>query len=138
MMGFDVWGGDCSEHDYLELCSASQKYAQGSWHVLFSDNELVSSIIEYQNCWGLDAGYLGFGSVCTAPQFRRQGYASLLLSHRIQNAKALGFQGIYLFSDIDPALYEKLGFEIVAGCEEMGMMFLSLGGRAQVVAPSYF
>ena len=35
-------------------------------------------------------------------------------------------------------LYEKLGFEIVTGCEEMGMMFLSLGGPLQAVAPSYF
>ena len=57
MMGFDVWGGDCSEHDYLELCSSSQKYALGNWYVLSHEGELVSSVIEYQNCWGLDAGY---------------------------------------------------------------------------------
>ncbi len=57
MMGFDVWGGNCSEHEYLELCRNSQKYEQGTWYVLSRENELVSSLIEYQNCWGLDAGY---------------------------------------------------------------------------------
>ena len=57
MMGFDVWGGDCSVHDYLELCGNSHKYALGSWYVLSHEGDLVSSVIEYQNCWGLDAGY---------------------------------------------------------------------------------
>ena len=84
------------------------------------------------------SGAPGIGSVSTVPDCRRQGFASLLLSHRIQDAKAQGFQGIYLFSDIDPTLYEKLGFEAVTGSEQQGMMFLSLGGPLQAVAPSYF
>ena len=37
MMGFDAWSEGQSEADYLERCTSSPKYPQGTWYVLESD-----------------------------------------------------------------------------------------------------
>ena len=53
---------------------------------------------------------LGIGAVFTQPKFRRQGLAAQLLNTVLADAKQRGFDAAILYSDIEPAYYEALGF----------------------------
>ena len=56
---------------------------------------------------------LGIGAVFTPPELRRRGYARALLEALLSAARAAGTELAMLFSEIDPAYYEKLGFRLV-------------------------
>ncbi len=119
-MGFDVWGDGISYEEYLVGCRESQKYQAGTWYVLIDNEQILSSLIVYQNKFGLKDDCFGIGSVATPNRLRRRGYASNLVNlvktelfaHR--NCKA-----IFLYSDIDQQFYSKLGFITVKGCDCM-------------------
>jgi N-acetylglutamate synthase-like GNAT family acetyltransferase len=103
MMGYDTWGKAETKEAYLAECQGSSKYQRGIWWVLSDQETLFSSLIVYN----LEDNCLGIGSVATDPIYRHKGHASSLLKAFIEthsNDKLL------LFSDIDPAFYEKIGF----------------------------
>jgi len=54
--------------------------------------------------------FVGLGAVYTQKRFRNQGYASQLVELAIDKAVAEGADGMFLFSDIDPAFYTRFGF----------------------------
>jgi len=138
MMGYDVWGGQDSEDTYIEACEASEKYKQGSWYCLEKNNELVSSLISYKNCFGLSEKYCGLGSIATAPTHRRKGYAMVLIAQYLKLLKSENMAGIFLFSDINPYMYSKFGFTLVENYEDQGLMYLSLNGSGAIEIPKYF
>lgn len=105
MMGFDVWADGASEDDYLEGCHNSPKYKKGSWWVLEDQGKLVSSLIVYN----LGEGIYGIGSIATPPECRRQGYASRLTESVSEELEEQA-KAIFLFADIKPEFYEKLGY----------------------------
>ena len=55
------------------------------------------------------SGDLNLLSVWTAPEYRRMGIASALLTEAFSRAKALGAKEAYVISDLP--FYEKLGFQ---------------------------
>lgn len=52
----------------------------------------------------------GIGAVFTHPEERGRGYASAMLGALLDEERAAGHDLAFLFSDIHPAFYEKLGF----------------------------
>lgn len=52
----------------------------------------------------------GIGAVFTDPQYRGRGYATAMLGGLLDRERAEGRDFAYLFSDIHPAYYERLGF----------------------------
>jgi len=138
MMGFDVWSDGESVDDYLKGCESSSKYKQGRWYCLEQKNAVVSSLISYENCFGLAEKYYGLGSVATLPLQRGKGHASFLIQQYVELLNANCAAGIFLFSDIDPSIYMKLGFELVKGHEEQGLMSLNLNGEMINKYPDYF
>ncbi|MFT3770851.1 MAG: GNAT family N-acetyltransferase [Minicystis sp.] len=56
---------------------------------------------------------VGIGAVFTKPSMRGRGVASTLLGHVMSEARDLGYEAATLYSDIDPAFYERLGFVAV-------------------------
>lgn len=52
----------------------------------------------------------GFGAVYTHPRARGQGYAAALIHFVRQHYAKVGIEDFILYSDIDPAFYERLGF----------------------------
>jgi len=138
MMGFDVWSDGESVDDYLKGCNSSNKYKQGQWYCLERKNEVVSSLISYDNCFGLAEKYYGLGSVATQPSQRGKGYASSLIQQYVDLLNADSAAGVFLFSDINPSIYAKLGFNLVEGYEEQGLMSLNLNGRMIIKFPDYF
>jgi hypothetical protein len=53
---------------------------------------------------------LGIGAVFTPPARRGRGAAQRLLETLLETAEAEGFEYAMLFSEIDPAFYERLDF----------------------------
>ena len=111
MMGFDVWRDGLSREEYLAACQISPKFEKGKWWVLeTAEGKIMSSLITYS----LAKGVVGLGSIATDYEFRKQGFASELIRQVItylEGSKAV--QAFFLFSDIDPTFYEKLGFGVV-------------------------
>ena len=107
LMGYDAWGDGETQAEYLNICSSSPKYARGRWYVLANgDERLVSSLITYK----LAPDVFGLGSIATLPGLRRQGLAARLIEGVLHAMKDEGAKAVFLFSDIDPQYYEKLGF----------------------------
>ncbi len=52
----------------------------------------------------------GIGAVFTPPALRGRGYASAMLGALLDQERAAGRDFVFLFSDIHPAFYERLGF----------------------------
>ena len=108
MMGFDVWSGNATVEEYLNSCRDSKKYSQGRWMILEKDGALLSSLIIYD----LNREWAGIGSIATPKELRRQGFAAELISGVIKQLQSSSeLSTVFLFSDINPAYYNRFGFE---------------------------
>ncbi len=77
------------------------------------DGELVSSCKRYQRelrCGERVFRAAGIGAVFTPEAQRGRGYATALFGALLDAERASGTDLVYLFSDIHPAFYERLGF----------------------------
>jgi N-acetylglutamate synthase-like GNAT family acetyltransferase len=109
MMGYDVWAEGATEEAYLADCRNSPKYKTGNWYKLVANTgELLASMIIYplDEIGGRSA--CGFGSVATAIEQRRKGYAHKMLE--LANRDCEDYDAIFLYSDINPEYYQRLGF----------------------------
>ncbi|WP_439424721.1 GNAT family N-acetyltransferase [Oenococcus alcoholitolerans] len=107
LMGYDAWGKSDSITVYLQECRLSTKYQRGTWWVLEEKGQLLSSLIIYD----LSDHVLGIGSVSTYPARRHKGYATTMLIKFMTRYSDCSF---FLFSDIDPSFYSRLGFQAVS------------------------
>jgi ribosomal protein S18 acetylase RimI-like enzyme len=108
MMGFEVWAEGESHSEYLKGCFSSTKYMRGKWYVLEGPNgDLLSSLITYS----FDSQLSGIGSIATVPSMRNKGYATYLTQTVLEHLKGNGVATVFLYSDINPKLYENFGFE---------------------------
>lgn len=113
LMGFDSWGNGETVDKYLARCYTSPKYKIGKWFVLEKRGTIVASLIVYKDTLNLAANCFGIGSLTTAKNHRNKGYASLLVSQVCQILQSEKGIAVYLFSDIGPDFYQRLGFEQV-------------------------
>jgi predicted N-acetyltransferase YhbS len=108
-MGYDAWADGDGVDAYLASCAASPKYARGRWLVLEEGGTLLSSLIVYD----LGGPAAGLGSIATAPERRGRGYASALVGAAAGAIEGAGKRRVFLFSDIGPEFYERLGFRVL-------------------------
>lgn len=113
LLGFDAWGEGKTEQEYLEALRPIARYDTGTWYVLDGVSGPAAALIVYRSGLNLPEGCWGIGSVATAPEYRRQGYAAVLIRHVIDLASCAAARGIYLFSGVDTAYYARFGFECV-------------------------
>ena len=117
LMGFDVWGEEGNtKEQHIDFCQkrVEYKYKYGNWYVLEDKGKIKSSLICYRNAFGLAPRAVGIGSVATVPEFRKQGYMAHLLSKSIfMESQLEKVDYFFLFSDIDPYVYQKHGFIIL-------------------------
>jgi len=137
LMGYDVWSDDDDAETYLNGCRHSNKYAAGEWFVWDVDGEPVASLIVFSDDYQLDPGCYGIGSVATDPQHRGQGYASALLKAVVSVLAERQPKAIFLHSDIDPAFYQRFGFELQAADGRCMMLVIEPGFQYQRL-PDYF
>ncbi len=142
-MGFSTWGDGLSKEGYLKACHESEKYQQGSWYILEKESKPVSSLIIYENLFNLPEECFGIGSVATCEDQYRKGYASKLVKEVSEKFKEQGARGIFLFSDINPEFYKKLGFKSISASqpyEDTTCMILPFNHKEHLFlqAPNYF
>lgn len=80
---------------------------------LMIDGELVASCKRYQRelrCGERTLRAVGIGAVFTPEEQRGRGYATAMLGALLDDERAAGTGLVFLFSDIHPAFYERLGF----------------------------
>ncbi|KEQ19617.1 hypothetical protein GZ78_06895 [Endozoicomonas numazuensis] len=143
LMGFSTWGDGLAKEDYLKECHESEKYQQGHWYVLEKESKPVSSLIIYENLFNLPEACFGIGSVATHEDQYRRGYASKLVKEISKKFKELDARGIFLFSDINPEFYRKLGFESITAnqpYDDTTCMVLPFKSREHLLLkmPDYF
>jgi GNAT superfamily N-acetyltransferase len=80
---------------------------------LVEDGRIVSSCKNYDREIRWNGEWLsatGIGAVYTPDAFRGRGYASLMLGALLDAERAAGRDVAYLYTDIHPVFYERLGF----------------------------
>ena len=112
-----LWGAKRSFETYLDDFHAIADSAYGKRRRftvgLRVDGRIACSCKLYDRelHWGAKTlRATGIGAVFTAPAFRGRGYASAMLGALLDEERAAGRDLAYLFSDIHPAFYERLGF----------------------------
>ena len=112
-----LWAGSRTYDEYvadLQEIAASPYGAKRFRTVgLHLDGRLVCSFKRYErelHCGEHTLRAFGIGAVFTPPEERGRGYASAMLGAVLDAERAAGIDIAYLFSDIHPVFYERLGF----------------------------
>jgi len=95
------------------------------------DSRLVSSCKRYERelrCDGQTFRAVGIGAVFTPPALRGRGYATALVGALLDSERASGIDLAYLFSNIHPLFYERLGFTALPS-RAISIRASSLDGR---------
>ncbi|MGA2395762.1 MAG: GNAT family N-acetyltransferase [Candidatus Lustribacter sp.] len=112
-----IWAGDRSFADYAAEFGAASASGFGRRRFrtlgLSLDGDVVTSCKRYQRelrCGDRTFRAAGIGAVFTPESERGRGYATAFLGALLDAERGNGTDLVYLFSDIHPAFYERLGF----------------------------
>lgn len=112
-----LWAGARSFEEYVAEFRATSASTWGRRRFrtigLRVDGALVASCKRYERalrCGERTYRAAGIGAVFTPDALRGRGYATALLGAFLDAERAAGSDCAYLFSDIQPAFYERLGF----------------------------
>ncbi len=112
-----LWAGRRSFEEYVAEFRATAGSGWGRRRFrtvgLRVDGVLVASCKRYARvlrCGERSFSAAGIGAVFTPDELRGRGYATALLGAFLDAERAAGTDLAYLFSDIHPAFYERLGF----------------------------
>jgi GNAT superfamily N-acetyltransferase len=112
-----IWDGGQSFADYAadfgELSASGFGRRRFRTMGLSLDGAVVTSCKRYQRelrCGERTFRTAGIGAVFTPAAVRGRGYATAFLGAFLDAERANGTDVVYLFSDIHPAFYERLGF----------------------------
>ena len=112
-----LWAGDRDFASYVaefeQLCASGFGRRRLRTLGLAHDGALVASCKRYQRelrCGERTFRAAGIGAVFTPEALRGRGYATAFLGALLDAERAAGTDLVYLFSDIHPAFYERLGF----------------------------
>ncbi len=112
-----IWGQGRSLDEYVEDFSAVAASAYGKTRFrtlgLRVDGSIVVSCKRYERdirCGERELRAVGIGAVFTPAELRGRGYASAMIGMLLDRERDAGADIAYLFSDIHPAFYERLGF----------------------------
>ena len=119
---FALWHDGLSRDNYSRSWAAQVRTPWGAAHLdrvaLVDGPHVVSSAKRYDLSLRLDGRnrrVLGIGAVFTAPAYRGRGGARELITRMLESAVAEGQEFAMLFSEIDPAFYERLDFVPILG-----------------------
>ena len=114
---YPLWNDGLSRENYARLWSAQLKTPWGHSHLdrvaLVDGPHVMCSAKRYDLSLRLDGRIrrvLGIGAVFTPPAHRGRGSARELIARMLDTAVTEGQEFAMLFSEIEPAFYEKLDF----------------------------
>ena len=117
----EIWSDRLSRSAYARYNAAQVRTPWGARHLrrfalVDAGGRILSSAKRYDLCATLDGQevrVIGFGAVFTPAAMRGRGYAREILERMVTDAARQGVQLAILFSEIDPAFYEAMGFVAV-------------------------
>lgn len=114
---FPLWGDGLPRSNYARAWTAQLKTSWGRQHLdrvaLVDGPHVLASAKRYDFSMRFDGRIrrvLGIGAVFTALAHRGRGFARELLTRLLDTAVTEGQEFAMLFSEIDPAFYERLDF----------------------------
>lgn len=114
---FHIWNDGLEFDRYVQFWDAQVRTPWGAAHLdrvaIASNGKVVSSAKRYDLSAKIDGRIrrvVGIGAVFTTPSHRGQGAARRLIEAIVEQAEAEGYEYAMLFSEIDPAFYERLDF----------------------------
>jgi GNAT superfamily N-acetyltransferase len=112
-----IWAAGRSLEEYVDDFTAIAACAYGKRRFrtigLQIDGAIVVSCKRYERelrCGEQLLRAVGVGAVFTPPPMRGRGYASAMIGALLDRERAAGTDVAYLFTDIHPSFYERLGF----------------------------
>ena len=110
--GFDAWGDGSDLATFIKAYDDNPNHVRGTRFLL---EALDGTILCNLNTLRFRRGLMGIASVATAPEHRRQGWATLLLRAvmELMRYHENGPLRFLLFSEVDPAIYGACGFQEV-------------------------
>ncbi len=119
-----IWGGGLDDGRFqlfqrrlADAPEASDRYRLLGWFEQDTLRAAMKAYDLYGTCAGRPLRLLGIGAVFTPPPLRRQGHAAAMLRAAMDEYRRRGAQAAVLFSDIEAAYYERLGFYPVESSE---------------------
>lgn len=109
--GFDVWGEGKTLQEYVAQSLAVGR-EQRAERFMFEglDGRRLSKV----NVLRFADGLVGFASLATRPEERGKGYGSIVLRAAMEMARLENADTRFLlFSEVKPAIYERLGFHVL-------------------------
>ena len=109
-----IWPHHNNKIEHTRLRLESIQHRKANWYVGLIDNEVATGLGVYKTTIQLEQEtrkLAMIGAVYTDVGFRKQGLAAKLITEVIETIQAQGYELFMLYSDIDPAYYEKLGFQ---------------------------
>jgi ribosomal protein S18 acetylase RimI-like enzyme len=109
--GYDAWGAGRPLDAFLASYEQNRNHLRGTRYALETlDGELVANC----NTLRFERGIVGIASVATHPAHRGQGHAGRLLRAVMALLREQDRDSRFLlFSEVEPAIYARVGFEIV-------------------------
>jgi GNAT superfamily N-acetyltransferase len=111
--GFDTWGEGRAFDAYVAWYVDTKNHIRGTRYLFeIKSAEVVATL----NTIRFARGLVGIASVAVAPSVRGKGYGSLIVRGVMELLRCED-QGVrfMLFSEVNPNLYERLGFRRLAG-----------------------
>ena len=111
----DVWGGGLDLESHVQRRLKSVQHNRADWFVGCVDGEVVASLATYPlkfHFRGRVVPGFSIGSVHTRAEARGKGFAPLLIRWVEEYQAASGAELSLLYSDIDPAYYARLGYQV--------------------------
>lgn len=111
-----VWPHAPDPEEHLRRRLASAQHQRATWLVGTSGQDVVTSLGAYPFTLRTPAGLTParvFGAVFTPAEQRGHGYASTLLTWAMDHYAQQGVRDFFLYSDIAPQFYERLGFGVL-------------------------
>lgn len=108
---YQIWHKNRTLAEYIH--DNAKEDAFGKRYVIDREGDLVSSLIVLTLEPVLGITTYGLGSVLTPEPHTSKGYAGILLKRCIQQLEKDGEVFIFLFSDINPDFYKKMGFRLL-------------------------
>jgi GNAT superfamily N-acetyltransferase len=112
-----VWAHGRTLDEYVQdfVAVAGSAYGKRRFRTigLRVDGSIVVSCKRYEReirCGDRILRAVGIGAVFTPPELRGRGFASAMIGTLLDSERAAGTDVAYLFTDIHPTFYERLGF----------------------------
>ena len=137
---YALWNDGLDRPRYAQFWAAQLGTPWGRSHLdrvaLVEEGRVISSAKRYDLSARIDGRIrrvLGIGAVFTPPEKRGRGAAARLFDAILETAEAEGYEYAMLFSEIDPAFYERLDFVPIPVIEARLAVTLKPGAPAMLV-----